>query len=148
MKQSHLQHAYDDEQSVLRRTFRESLVAKKNDTLQQLSMNHRSFQELKDKRYKTIVKLETLLQQFSDKKTLTLDTLDVNQKATIDQESQKILIQEQTLLSKQQKYIDQFEQNFMKQHQTLDDKINHSLQLIEQRLVKILSICYKTWGKF
>lgn len=148
MKQSHLLHAYDDEQSVLRRTFRESLVAKKNDTLQQLSMNHRSFQELKDKRYKTIVKLETLLQQFSDKKTLTLDTLDVNQKATIDQESQKILIQEQTLLSKQQKYIDQFEQNFMKQHQTLDDKINHSLQLIEQRLVKYLASVTKLRENF
>ncbi len=143
MKQSHLLHVYDDEQSVLRRNFRESLVEKKNDTQQQLSINHRSFQELKDKRYKTIVKLETQIQQFSDKKTFTLDTLDVNQKATHDLESQKILIQEQSLLSKHQKLIDQFEQNFLKQHQTFDEKMNHSLQLIEKRLVKYLAFVSK-----
>lgn len=147
-KQSQLLHGFEDEQNVLRRTFRESLVAKKNDTQQQLSMNHRSFQELKDKRYKTIVKLETQLQQFSHKKTLTLETLDVNHKAINEQEQQKILYQEQGLLLKQQKLVDQLDQNVIKQQHAFDEKINHSLQLIEQRLVKYLATVSKLRENF
>lgn len=142
-KQQQHQLSFDQENNFSRRTFRESIVAKKNAVELKITNYHRDFQESKDKRLRSIQRLENLLQTFASKKTLTLDTLEVNQQAIVDQEQQKLNHQIQQLLTRQQKIIDNFDAETLKKQQDYDEKISHALSAIEQRLVKYLNSVFK-----
>ena len=141
--QDQLQTSYDQELNFSRRTFRENIVAKKNDAEHKITQYHREFNEARDKRLKSIQKLETSLQQFASKKTTTLETLQFNQKAMVEQETLKLTQQEQTLISDQVKSIDSLQQNHIKKQLQYDDKITNALNSIEQRLIKYLSFVSK-----
>ena len=138
-KQIQLQSSFDQELNFTRRTFRENIVAKKNDAEQKITQYHRDFNELRDKRLKFIQKLETSLQQFASKKTETLHTLELNQNAILDQEKIKITQQEQSLLSEHMKSVDIQKQNTLRKQTDYDEKISSALTSIEQRLIKYLS---------
>ena len=138
-KQQQHQLSFDQENNFSRRTFRESIVAKKNAVELKIANYHRDFQEAKDKRLRSIQRLENLLQSFASKKTLTLDTLEVNQQAIVEQEQHKLNHHIQQLLTRQQKIMDNFDAETLKKQQDYDEKILHALSSIEQRLVKYLT---------
>lgn len=141
--QDQLQASYDQELNFSRRTFRENIVAKKNDAEHKITQYHREFNEARDKRLKSIQKLETSLQQFASKKTSTLETLQFNQKAMVEQENIKLTQQEQALLLNQVKSLENLEQNHVKKQHNYDEKITNALNSIEQRLIKYLSFVSK-----
>ncbi len=141
--QDQLQTSYDQELNFSRRTFRENIVAKKNEAEHKITQYHREFNEARDKRLKTIQKLETSLQQFASKKTTTLETLEFNQTAMVEQETLKLSQQEQILISDQVKSIDSLQQNHLKKQHQYDEKITNALNSIEQRLIKYLSFVSK-----
>ncbi len=141
--QDQLQTSYDLELNFSRRTFRENIVGKKNDAEHKITQYHREFNEARDKRLKTIQKLETSLQQFASKKITTLETLQFNQKVMVEQETLKLTQQKQTLISDQAKSIDSLQQNLIKKQHQYDEKITNALNSIEQRLIKYLSFVSK-----
>lgn len=147
-KQSQLQTSFDQEINFLRRTFRENIVAKKNDTEHKITQYHREFNEARDKRLKSIQRLETSLQQFASKKTITLETLQLNQKAMIEQENMKMIQNEQTLRYEHVKAIENHELMHTKKQQQFDEKITNALNTIEQRIIKYLAFVSKLRESF
>lgn len=142
-KQNQLQASFDQELNFSRRTFRENIVAKKNDTEHKITQYHREFNEARDKRLKSIQRLETSLQQFASRKTVTLETLQLNQKAMIVQENIKMTQNEQTLIFEHAKSIENHEQIHTKKQHQYDEKITNALNSIEQRIIKYLSFVTK-----
>lgn len=147
-KQSQLQTSFDQELNFLRRTFRENIVAKKNDTEHKITQYHREFNEARDKRLKSIQRLETSLQQFASKKTVTLETLQLNQKAMIEQENMKMIQNEQALRYEHVKAIENHELIHTKKQQQFDEKITNALNSIEQRTIKYLAFVTKLRESF
>lgn len=148
MKQTSLQLSLDQDQNFLRRSFRENIVAKKNQAEQKISNNHREFNEAKDKRLKSIQKLEAALQSFASKKTNILETLSLNQNVMLGQEKLRFDFQEQALKSHQQKAFETFDNNLMKKQNEYDEKMQQALNTIEQRLIKYLAFVEKLRTNF
>jgi hypothetical protein len=147
-KQISLQSSFDQEQNFSRRSFRENIVAKKNHAEQKISNNYREFNEAKEKRLKSIQKLEVALQSFASKKVNTLETLRLNQNVMLDQEKLRFGFQEQALKTHQLKAFETFDYNLIKKQNEYDEKMQQALNTIEQRLVKYLTFVEKLRTNF
>ena len=147
-KQKNLQAFFEQDEKFSRRNFRENIVAKNNDAEQKIANYHREFNESKDKRLKSIQKLEFALQSFAAKKSVTLETLILNHNIILEQENNRFELLEHSLKVHQQKSFENFDLTVLRKQNDYDEKIQQALNSIEQRLIKYLAFVEKLRSNF